>query len=185
MTALRFAVYGPENSGKSTLAAQLAQHFGEPWAPEFVRDFWHAQDGAIRAEHLPFIAAGQIANEEGAASTARRLLVCDTELITNTLWADLLFTGHCPSWVRQAADARSHHYALYLLCDNRIPFAADPMRSFPDEPNRRRGRQLWRAALVERGLPFVDITGTPAERLARAIEAIRCRLDQHGRMATR
>ena len=181
MRPLRFAIYGPENSGKSTLVQQLAQHFGEPWAPEFVRDFWHAQDGDIRAEHLATIARGQMANEERAAAEARRLMLCDTELITNTLWADLLFPGHCPPWVRQAADQRSRHYALYLLCDNRIPFADDPVRSFPDEENRRRCRRLWRAALASRDLPYVDIRGTPEQRLATAVSAIQAQLRHNGR----
>ena len=49
----RIAVFGAESTGKSTLAEQLAAHFGEPFVPEYVRQFWDDHDGVIRAEDLP------------------------------------------------------------------------------------------------------------------------------------
>ncbi|RFC43452.1 MAG: Nicotinamide riboside kinase, partial [Verrucomicrobia bacterium] len=36
----RVVVFGTESTGKTTLAQNLAAHFGAPWAPEFVREFW-------------------------------------------------------------------------------------------------------------------------------------------------
>jgi len=169
---LRIAVYGAESTGKSTLAQQLAAHFEAPCAQEYVREFWDAHDGQVTADDLETIARGQIANEQQAASGARDLLFCDTELITNTLWADLLFPGRCPVWLRRAADERSRHYALYLLCDIDLPFVADEQRCFPASADREHCRQLWRAALVERNLPFVDIRGHQSQRLATAITTI-------------
>src|SRR5699024_347513 len=168
----RIAVFGAECSGKTTLAQQLAAHFAEPWAAEFVRDFWHARHGDIRAQHLATVAQGQIDNEETAAASADKLVFCDTDLITNTLWADLLFPGHCPAWVRQAAALRCRDYALYLLCDNDIPFVHDVVRSFPEPEKRAHGRGLWRTALVDRGLPFVDIRGGFGQRFATALAAV-------------
>lgn len=170
---LRIALFGPESSGKSTLAEQLANHFDEPWAPEFVREFWYRRNGDIRAGHLTTIAKGQIDAEESAAAQARRLVFCDTELITNTLWADLLFPGHCPPWVRTAARRRSHHYALYLFCDNDLPFEEDVVRSFPDPEDRRRCRRLWWAQLGRYHLPCFHIHGPPDARLSLALRAVR------------
>lgn len=172
MTPVRIAIFGAESTGKSSLAAALAAHFGEPWAPEYVRRFWDDHGGRIVAGDLAAIAHGQIAGEEEAAARARRAVFCDTELLTNVLWADLLFPGHCPEWVRTEAGARSRHYALYLLCDTDIPFAPDPQRCFPDEAGRAMCRRLWRETLTGRGLPFVEITGDWAERERRAIAAV-------------
>lgn len=169
---LRFALFGAECSGKSMLAQQLAEYFKEPWAPEFVRAFWDQKNGDIRASDLSAIAQGQIANEAAAVNRARRLVLCDTELITNTLWADLLFPGHCPAWLRAAAERRSHHYALYLLCDADIEFIDDGQRCFPEPAERERACALWRAALVDRHLPFVEIRGAFQARKAQAITAI-------------
>lgn len=168
----RIAVFGTESTGKTTLAQQLARCFDEPWAPEFVRDFWNQHNGNIKSTDLSEIARGQIDNEETAASRARHLVICDTDLITNTIWADLLFPGRCPQWVREAAELRCRQYILYLLCDTDIPFVDDGQRCFPDPEDRARCRALWRAALIGRGLPFVDIHGPWSERFDAAHEAI-------------
>lgn len=169
---LRIAVFGAESTGKSTLARQLAAHFDAPCAGEYVRTFWDDHAGQIDAADLAAIARGQIANEARAARQATDLLFCDTELITNTLWADLLFPQQCPDWVRTAANRRSRQYALYLLCDTDLAFAADVQRCFPDAADRTYCRKLWRAALLDRQLPFIDIRGAGEQRLAAAVAAV-------------
>jgi HTH-type transcriptional regulator, transcriptional repressor of NAD biosynthesis genes len=168
----RIAVFGTESTGKTSLAELLATHFREPWSREFAREFWDRHDGKIEPTDLAAIARGQIANEEEAAATARRVLFCDTELITCTLWNDTLFPGECPAWVRQQAEVRAKGFALYLLCDADVPFVHDPQRCFPDDESRERARLLWRDALVSRGLPFVEIRGDWRNRERTAITAV-------------
>ena len=174
----RIAVFGTESTGKTSLAQRLAQHFAEPWAPEYVREYWDRQSGRIGAEDLDAIARGQVANEERAAAQARRALFCDTELITCTLWNDLLFPGACPGWVRLEAELRARQFGIYLLCDTDVPFAPDPQRCFPDDASRARARDVWRNALVRRGLPFAEIRGEWGEREAAAIGAVERLLQQ-------
>jgi NadR type nicotinamide-nucleotide adenylyltransferase len=169
----RIAIFGAESTGKSTLAGVLGRRFGAPVANEFVREFWDAHAGRIVAEDLAAIARGQIAGEEAAMARARNgLVICDTELLTNVLWADLLFPGRCPEWVRTEAEERSSRYALYLLCDTDIAFEPDPQRCFPDPAGRAMCRKLWRETLESRGLPFVEIRGDAAQREATAAAAI-------------
>jgi len=170
--AKRIAVFGTESTGKTTLAQRLAAHFAEPWSPEFVREYWEIRDGKIGPGDLGTIALGQMANEDLAHSQARRAAFCDTELITCTLWNDVLFPGEGPAWVRNEAEARARDFSLYLLCDADVPFAPDPQRCFPDAPARERARRLWREAVVSRGLPHVEITGDWAERERTAIAAV-------------
>lgn len=169
---VRIALFGPECSGKSTLAAALAEHFDAPRADEYVRTFWDAHGGRIVAADLDAIARGQMAAEDAAVARARDLVVCDTDLLTNTLWDDLLFPGACPAWVREEAERRSRTYALYLLCDNDIPFEDDAQRCFPDATGRAMCRRLWRSAILDRGLPHVEIRGDRAQRLRTAIAAV-------------
>lgn len=168
----RVAVFGAESTGKSTLAEFLGAHFHAPVVPEYVRGFWDAHDGLIVAEDLDAIARGQVETEDAAALDADELVICDTELLTNVLWADLLFPGHCPAWVREEAERRSGRYALYLLCDTDIPFEPDPQRCFPDEQGRAMCRQLWRETLVSRDLPWIEIRGDRTARQAQAVAAI-------------
>ena len=169
---VRIAIFGTESTGKSALAAALAERFDEPWAPEYVRQFWDEHDGRIVAADLDAIARGQIANEEAAVARARRVVFCDTDLLTNVLWADLLFPGGCPDWVREEAERRSRQYALYLLCDTDLPWEPDPQRAFPDPADRARLCVLWRETLESRGLPHERIVGRDAAREARAFAAV-------------
>ena len=169
---LRVAVFGPESTGKTVLTERLAAHFGEPWAPEHVRGYWEHVGGRIGPADLEAIARGQVALEEEAAARARRVVFCDTELLTCTLWNDLLFPGACPPWVRAEAERRARSYALYLHCVDDLPFAPDPQRCFPGAEERARAAVRWREALASRALPRVDITGAGAERERRAVAAV-------------
>ncbi|MEI6861121.1 MAG: AAA family ATPase [Verrucomicrobiota bacterium] len=169
---LRFALFGPESTGKTTLAQTLAAHFGEPWSPEYVREFWDTHGGVISALDLDAIARGQLAGEDAAAAGARRGVFHDTELLTCMLWDDLLFPSACPPWVRAEADRRARGVTLWLLCDTDLPWSPDPQRCFPDAIGRAMCRKLWRNTLETRGLPFAEITGGWPERTARAIAAV-------------
>jgi NadR type nicotinamide-nucleotide adenylyltransferase len=169
---LRVAVFGPESTGKTVLAERLAAHFGEPWAPEHVRGYWERVGGQIGPADLETIARGQVALEEEAAARARRVVFCDTELLTCTLWNDLLFPGACPPWVRAEAERRARSYALYLHCVDDLPFAPDPQRCFPGAEERAQAALRWRDALVSRDLPRLEITGAGAERERRAVAAV-------------
>lgn len=168
----RIAIFGPESTGKTTLARRLAEHFGEPWSEEFVREFWDVRGGKITAGDLGTIALGQMANEDRAVAQARRAVFCDTELLTCVLWDDLLFPEKCPAWVRAEAEERARGFALYLFCDTDAPFAPDPQRCFPDEAGRAMCRRLWRETLEKRGLPCVEIRGDWAAREAAASAAV-------------
>lgn len=167
----RIAVFGPESTGKTSLARRLAAHFGEPWSIEYVRRFWDEHNATITAADLDAIARGQIAGEDAAAAAARRVCFCDTELLTCVLWDDLLFPGACPPWAREAADRRARGFALFLLCATDVPFEPDPQRCFPDPAGRAMCMRLWRETLTSRGLPFVELHGGDFE--ARALQAIR------------
>jgi NadR type nicotinamide-nucleotide adenylyltransferase len=169
---IRIAIFGPESTGKTSLAQALAAHFQEPCAPEYVRAFWDQHAGVITAADLPAIARGQMEAEDAAATRARRRVFADTELLTNVLWADLLFPGACEPWVRQEADARARRFRLYLLCGTDVPFSPDPQRCFPDDAGREMCARLWRETLEQRALPFIEIRGDWSERERRAIAAV-------------
>jgi nicotinamide riboside kinase len=43
-------MFGPESTGKTTLAIQLADHYKTAWVPEFARDF--LQRNGIKSAYL-------------------------------------------------------------------------------------------------------------------------------------
>ena len=170
--ARRIAIVGPESTGKTRLAQQLAAHYQTAWVPEFAREYLDARnaerplDDATPAD-IAEIARGQMASEERLARQANRLLICDTELLTTTLWSEHFFDT-CEDWIRQAAGER--RYDLYLLLDIDVPWVDDPHRAAPQL--REAFLNRLRRELQSSGRRFLLIGGSYEERSQRAIAAI-------------
>jgi nicotinamide riboside kinase len=165
----RVCVFGPESSGKTTLANQLARHYKTVYAPEYVRDYLDPLGGIATAQDMPWIARGQRATEIAGAAQADPILICDTNLATIVLWNDILF-GATPGWMRDEAARQT--YDLWLLTDIDVPFEPDPQRCFP-EPAQRAWLMRECVATLERlGIEPVLVRGSPAARLAIACAAI-------------
>jgi NadR type nicotinamide-nucleotide adenylyltransferase len=166
----RVCVFGPESTGKSTLARDLARHFGTVHAWEYARPLLDPQGGRCDVEDIPKIVRGQVATEEALATQANRVLFCDTDVLTTTVWSDVLF-GDTPKWVRDLAEERA--YDLYLLTDVDAPWVDDSQRFFAEQRVRQEMFDRFRAALTRRGRPYEIIRGDWATRFAAACEAVR------------
>jgi NadR type nicotinamide-nucleotide adenylyltransferase len=163
----RVCVFGPESTGKSTLAARLARHFQTVCVPEYARTYLEARGGHCTAADMEPIARGQIASEEALARSAHRLLFSDTDVLLTTIWEEALFGQHSP-WIEQQAAARVPD--LYLLTDVDVPWVADPVRYLPDE--RRAFFARCEAELQRRGRRYVVIRGSWEDRFAAAVAAV-------------
>jgi NadR type nicotinamide-nucleotide adenylyltransferase len=163
----RIAVTGPESTGKSTLSERLADHYQTVWVPEYARTYIDGLDRPYTQADILAIAQGQVHLEKELASQARRLLICDTELLVAKVWSEHAF-GECPEWIREQLEAQ--HYDLYLLTGIDIPWEPDPQREHPHL--REHFYQLYRKELISRGWPYVEIGGSLLERMRQAIAAI-------------
>lgn len=181
---LRVVLYGPESTGKSTLAASLAGRFAAPWSAEFVREYWETHAGVIGPGDLDAIARGQAAGEDAArsqaesAENAARVVFHDTDVLTCTIWDDLLFPGACPGWVREEAARRARETDLFLFCDTDLPWAPDPQRCFPDEAGRAMGRRVFLETLEATGARWARVWGAEGEREARAAAQVEMLLNR-------
>jgi NadR type nicotinamide-nucleotide adenylyltransferase len=163
----RVVVTGSESTGKTTLAAQLAEHYGTLWVPEYAREYVDALPRPLGREDVEPIARGQLAAEEAASRQANRLLVMDTDVLSTAVYGEHYYQ-HVPSLIGEALRARPAH--LYLLADIDLPWHPDPQR---DRGHMREEMQrLFRDAVVGSGVPWVEITGTGEDRLARAVAAV-------------
>jgi NadR type nicotinamide-nucleotide adenylyltransferase len=163
----RVCVFGPESTGKSTLARDLAARFGTVHASEFARGLLDRKDGRCDPGDIPLIARGQAASEDALARQADRILFCDTDVLTTTIWSEVLF-GNCPEELR--AEAERRRYDLYLLTDVDVPWVQDGQRYLPYA--RAEFMERCVRALESRGRPYVRIRGTWTERFEAAVAAV-------------
>ncbi|MCC5875512.1 MAG: AAA family ATPase [Candidatus Sumerlaeia bacterium] len=165
----RICLYGPESTGKSILAQKLARHYKTIYVPEYARTLAETQDGVIEFEDTALIAGGHAAAEDSLARHANRLLFCDTDTITTTLWCDTLYS-RCYPWIREWADRRS--YDLHLLLDIDVPWVVDPVRTHASREERKKFFDRCMEELERRGRPYFIISGDWDERFAAACRAV-------------
>ncbi len=162
----KIVLTGSESTGKTVLALELGAHFHAPVSTEFVREYAARQGKLAFADHGP-IARGQMAAEDEAIARATRLVILDTDLVSTVVYCEHYF-GRAPEWIRDEAVARAGQ--LYLLCQPDLPWAADGIR---DRAERRdEMHALFSGKLRELGLPFVEISGDRAARVANAVRAV-------------
>jgi HTH-type transcriptional regulator, transcriptional repressor of NAD biosynthesis genes len=163
----RVCIYGPESTGKSTLTIDLARHFQTVFVEEYARGLLDFKNGKCDYDDIEKIALGHRASEQALARQANRILFSDTDLLTTTVWSNVLF-GTCPAWIYAAADATN--YDLYLVTDIDVPWVDDNQRYFSDI--RQEFLDLCIQALEQRNRPYIMISGTWDQRLSKAIQAV-------------
>lgn len=185
---IRIVFTGSESTGKSTLAAEVGRHYGVEVVPEFVRAFAEQRGGVIEfSDHGP-IARGQMALEADYIARATQipwrsafgaetgLLIQDTDLLSTVVYCKHYF-GRCPEWIEETARARRPD--LYVLCGTDVPWVADGVR---DRGHMRDEMQeLFAAAVAASQAASANISGSPAVRLARAIDIIDQLIDEKSR----
>lgn len=163
----KVAIIGPQSTGKSTLAQQLASHFATVWVPEYARIFADNKPSPLDQHDVELIARGQIAAETTFFDRSNRRLFVDTEAIMTRLYAQIYY-GQCPSWIEQVAANR--HYDLYLLTAPDVPWVSDPQRDLPNQ--REEFFAACARAVLAKGARHEIITGDWSTRLQRAIAAV-------------
>lgn len=163
----RIAITGPESTGKSQLAAELARYFNTVWVPEYAREYLEIYGSKYSLNDIEDIARGQLKAENVLLKKAREWLFCDTEFIVTKIWAEHAF-NECPEWISQ--QIVSHRYDYYFLCNIDLPWEPDPLREHPDM--REYFFDLYRQELSGRDFPFAIISGMGDDRLNCAIKAL-------------
>ena len=166
-TIVKFALFGPESTGKTTLAKKLADYFDTVWAPEYAREYLENKldkTGQIcEPEDLLPIAVGQTKAENDALLTANKYLFCDTSLLVTKVFSEIAY-NFCDPILNKAA--RKHKYDLFFLTDIDVPWQQDRLR---DQPNdREKTFEIFKNALIENNKPFITLSGDADSRFEQA-----------------
>lgn len=166
----RVCILGAESTGKTTLSRALAVYHSTLWVPEYGAVYHHRGRGDPNRpwtdDEFVHIAVIQNWLEDFLASFAERVLFCDTDAYTTSVFAELYLGHRVPAVVELARS-----YDLYVLCDPETPFERDVLglrRQDAREDMHRRYRE--RIAAV--GAPAVEVRGTTEERVAQVNAAL-------------
>ena len=164
----RIAVTGPESTGKSWLAANLADEFSEPWVPEFARAYLGKLEQTLRIImiflKLPGGSSAQKKHWQRLQKNGFSVILISWYL---RIWCLVKF-GRSHAWIDQMAD--EHIYSHYLLCNTDLPWESDPLREHPHL--RQELFDMYKSELEKRELPYTIVSGMGYERLKMAIDGI-------------
>lgn len=165
---LRIVLYGPESTGKTTLAKSLAAAYKTTWVPEFARQYlqtkWDQKKEICSLPDLLTIVKGQIKLENEAIRQAKEFVFCDTNILVTKVWSETHFEGYCAPEITQWSE--TFHYDYYFLTDIDVPWKADDLR---DRPNDREEMfKHFEGQLIEQKAPYTILKGNQKERMKQA-----------------
>lgn len=197
-TIKKFVVIGPESTGKSTLCAQLAEHYKTLWVPEYAREYLLKNGTDYSYDDLLKVAKGQIDLEESIANELSGfskktpacniehrtsniihqtsnikhrdgLLFIDTDMYVMKVWCEFVF-NKCHSWILNRIAGR--RYQGYLLCNTDLDWVADALREYPAHAIRQKLYYYYKDIMINQAVPWVDISGSYSERFEKAINFV-------------
>ncbi|MBS7252730.1 DUF4301 family protein [Flavobacterium branchiicola] len=170
-TIIKIALFGPESTGKTTLATQLADYYETEWVPEFARDYlqekWEENQHICVADDMMPIAYGQVALENEKLAKAKKYLFCDTNLMVTKVFSEMYY-GFCDPLLNEAA--LKHEYDLFFLTDIDVPWEKDDIRDTPE--GRETVFSVFKQTLIDTNKPFITLSGNKESRLAKATTII-------------
>jgi nicotinamide riboside kinase len=170
----KIVITGPESTGKTTLAAALAERTGEEYTPEFARYYVAHLGRPYQRGDLVAIAKGQKIWEEWYATRAKNRHWCDTDWTVLHVWETYRFENgllNTPAplhWRRGYGTPAPAD--LYLLCAPDFPWMPDPLREHPDEQTQLFER--YKTLLTDYNAPFVILTGTLTTRINTVLDIL-------------
>jgi NadR type nicotinamide-nucleotide adenylyltransferase len=161
------ALVGPESSGKTTLANQLALHFEAELVAEFAREHIETLNRPYTKKDVEFIAQKQVESENRAIKSGNPIIICDTDILVVKVWKFVKW-GETDTWVENHFNNQEER--LYLLLRPDLPWEADSQREHPTERNEL--FVYYEDFLTQAKKRYAIVEGTGIQRFENALRAI-------------
>jgi NadR type nicotinamide-nucleotide adenylyltransferase len=163
---MKIAITGPESTGKTTLARDLAKEFNTIWIPEFAREYLEKKEGKYSFEDIKIIAEEQ--EKTWARASQEEVVFFDTEFTVLKIWSEVKLGKVDPYIIDSLENQNFNHY---LICDpTGVEWVEDPLRE--DANNREELFELYLRVMRSNNRSFTIISGTWKERLNQAISVV-------------
>lgn len=152
--------YGPESTGKTTMARELARRFHTGFVPEVAREII-TDNTAFTARDIELTGKAQVERTMDKVRSASRILFCDADLITTAIYSQH-YLGMVPAGI--ASMEKMIAYDCYFLFDIDVPWVDDGVRDLGTLHDRQEMYDIFREALEVRQIPHVMVQGSWEER---------------------
>ncbi|PJJ59346.1 AAA family ATPase [Hymenobacter chitinivorans] len=168
----KVVILGAESTGKTTLATELAAHFGATLVLEAARDLI-ADSNHFTPDDLQQVVAEHTRRIAQAVRGGQALVIIDTDVHITQSYAHL-------TWGRELAVSpavyATHRADLYLYLAADVPFVQDGTRLSATE--RQRLDHSHRQMLQRHNVAPEELSGSWVQRLARAVALVEQLLTQ-------
>jgi nicotinamide riboside kinase len=140
----------------------------DKYASSMVNGQWSIRNDQSSGTHSPFT------NHHSQLTTHLPIaigtpLFIDTDMYVMKVWCEFVF-GKCHKWILEQIVTRK--YDLYLLCNTDLPWVKDELREYPDLKTRDRLYHVYKDIMINQSTAWIDISGSPDERLQKAVKAV-------------
>jgi len=169
----RIVFYGPESTGKSTLARKMAEYFNTDWVPEYARDLLQVKmentgKTCESSDMLPIV-QGQIRTENELIKTSNQYLFCDTDPLETYVYTKIYFPDEDFRWLDKLCDEFIYDYYFLTYIDT--PWVPDDLRDKPNE--REEIFKLFYKELKIRKKNFTILKGNLQIRTEKVLETLK------------
>ncbi len=153
----RICFYGPESTGKSTMAKRMAEYYKTEWVPEVAREIVTNNDFTI--DDIIKIGHAQTERVLEKTKTANKILFCDTDLISTQIYCRHYLKVVPPILLELEKQIK---YDLYFLFEPDVPWVADGLRDLGEK--RKELFEVFKMELIKRSIQYIPINGSWKER---------------------
>ena len=167
-SCVRIILTGPESTGKTNLAAQLAERYNTVFIPEYAREYIQNLGRPYDYSDIEHIAKYQADQMKEFSSRELKILFVDTYLVITKIWFEWIYKRY-PQWLNDELLKTKND--LYLLCEPDLPWYPDPVRENGGEA-RKVLFNLYKNELEKNALHYRCVSGKGVERVRHAFEQI-------------
>jgi HTH-type transcriptional regulator, transcriptional repressor of NAD biosynthesis genes len=153
----KICFYGPESTGKSTLAKRMAELYQTEFVPEVARELITSNDFTV--DDIIKIGNAQTQRVLEKVKIANRFLFCDTDLITTQIYSRH-YLGVIPEVLYELE--KKITYDFYFLFYPDIAWVSDGLRDLKNQ--REKMFDVFRVELEKRNISYVLVKGNYTER---------------------